>query len=152
MSFKTQSSIFYHFSNSYSIAIVDVLLLIHYPLEKYFKEVYISSVFYSGSGFSDNLVSFGVKNFYGLFWTTMEEVWVSLIKIISTYKTQSSRQKIAVNMSLERSLYSAFSVVVLVECFVHFMLCKCYWILINYYTFRRQVWFCITLCLVSATK
>ena len=44
-SFKTDSSIFYHFTNLYSIVIVEVLFLIHYPLEKHFKEGYNFSVF-----------------------------------------------------------------------------------------------------------
>ena len=37
LSFKTQSSIIYNFTNSYFIAIVKVLFLIHYPLQMHFK-------------------------------------------------------------------------------------------------------------------
>ena len=40
LSFKTQSSIFYQFTNSFFITIVEVLFLINYPLEKHFKKEY----------------------------------------------------------------------------------------------------------------
>ena len=93
LSFKTQSSIFYHFNNSYSIASVKVLFLILYPLEKHFKERYIFSVFYSGSAFSSNLMGFELKHLYSLSQTTMGAFWVSLTRINSTHKTQSSKQK-----------------------------------------------------------
>ena len=63
LSFKTQSSIFYHFTNSYFMAIVKVLFLINYPLEKQFKKGYIFSGFYSRIAFSSNLVGFW-QNFY----------------------------------------------------------------------------------------
>ena len=42
--------------------------------------------------------------FYSLFWTTMGALWVSLIKINSTYKTQTSRQKTVVNISAWNNL------------------------------------------------
>ena len=68
---NTQSSIEFEnstfhlflFNNSYFIAIVEVLFLIHYPLGKYLKEGYIFSAFYSGSAFSSNLAGFKSQNF-----------------------------------------------------------------------------------------
>ena len=39
--FETQSSIFYHFTNSYFIAIVEFRFLIQYQLKKHFKRNYI---------------------------------------------------------------------------------------------------------------
>ena len=54
---KTQSSI------EFQKSILYLFFLLPYPLEKHFKEVYIFSVFYSGSGFSNNLASFEVKFF-----------------------------------------------------------------------------------------
>ena len=50
----------YYFTNSYFIAVVIVLFLIHYPLQKHFKEGYIFSVFLES------------QNFYGLSWATMD--------------------------------------------------------------------------------
>ena len=66
LSSKTQSSIIYHFTNSYFIGIVEVLFLITYPLEKDFKEEYVFSAFYSRSVFSSNLAGFKLQNFYSL--------------------------------------------------------------------------------------
>ena len=63
---KTQSSIFNNFNNSYFVAIVTVLLLIDYPIEKHFKEGYIFSVFSSGSAFFSNLAGFESQKFYRL--------------------------------------------------------------------------------------
>ena len=62
-SFKTQTFIFYYFNNSYPIAIVKVLFLIHYSQEKPFTEGYIFSVFYSESAFSSKPAGFESKNF-----------------------------------------------------------------------------------------
>ena len=93
LSFKTHSSIFYHFTNLYSIAIVEVLFLIHYPLEKHFKEGYNFSVFYSRSVFSSNLAGLESQIFYSLSWVIMGAFGVSLTKINRNYKTQSSNQK-----------------------------------------------------------
>ena len=45
LSFRTQSSILYHFTNLYFISIVRVLFAIHYPLEKHFREGYIFIIF-----------------------------------------------------------------------------------------------------------
>ena len=70
-----------------------VLFLIHYPLEKHFKEGYIFSVFYSRSAFSSNPAGFELQNFYNLSRATMWELSVSLTKISSDHKTQSSKQK-----------------------------------------------------------
>ena len=61
----------FHLNNSYFTAIVEVILLIHYPREKHFKERYIFRSFYSGSGFSSNLSVFKWQNFYSLSWATM---------------------------------------------------------------------------------
>ena len=90
---KTQSSIFYHLDNSYFISIVTVLYLIHYPLEKHFKKGYIFSVFSSGIAFSSNLVGFESQKFYRLSWATMGVLQVSLTKVNSNYKTETSKQK-----------------------------------------------------------
>ena len=93
LSFNFQSSIFYHFNNSYFTAIVKVLFLIHHPLTKHSKARYILYVLYNGSVFSSNLAGFGLKNFYSISWATMRALWVSLTNINSTHKTQSSKEK-----------------------------------------------------------
>ena len=56
----------FHFHNSHFIEIVEVLFLIHYPLEKHLKKGYIFSAFYSASAFSSNLAGFKSQNFYSL--------------------------------------------------------------------------------------
>ena len=72
LSFKTQFSILYHFNNSYFCAIVAVLFLINYPLEKHFKEGYIYSVFYPRSAFSSNEAGFESQHFYSISWRCFE--------------------------------------------------------------------------------
>ena len=130
MSFKTQSSILYHFNNSYSIAIID-RFLIHYPLEKKLQRRIYFQCFLLWKWFYKNLVSLEVTNFYSLFWINIAALWVSLIKINSTYKTQSSRQKIVVNINAWNNLcIEPFLLLFWVVYFVYFMLRKCYWILI----------------------
>ena len=67
-SIEFQNSIFYlfYFNNSHFIAVLKVIFLMRYPLEKHFKEEYISSVHYPGSTFSSNLASLKPLNFYSL--------------------------------------------------------------------------------------
>ena len=97
---KTQSSIefqnsFFHpfnFNNSNFNAIVEVLFLIHYPHRQTLERWYIFSVFYSESTFSSNLPGFKSQSFYSLSRVTMETLWVTLTKINSNHKTQSSMQ------------------------------------------------------------
>ena len=86
LSSKTQSSIIYHFSNSYFIGIVEVLFLITCPLEKDFKEEHVFSAFCSRSVFSSNLAGFKLQNFYSLSWAIVRLLWVSLTKINSNHK------------------------------------------------------------------
>ena len=59
-SIEFQNSIFhlFHFNSPYFTDNFEVLLLIHYLLEKQFKEGYIFSAFYSGSAFCSNLAGF----------------------------------------------------------------------------------------------
>ena len=47
LSFRIQSSIVYRFTNSYLIAIGEILFLINYALERHFKEEYILSIFFT---------------------------------------------------------------------------------------------------------
>ena len=61
----------FHFNNSYFIAIVKVLFVMHYPLEKHFREGYIFSVFYSEYAFSNNLAGLKLQIFYSLLQSTM---------------------------------------------------------------------------------
>ena len=88
--------------------------------------------------------------------------WKSLNKLF-----QSSEKNVVWWVKLSKKswvrYFSVFCVIILVEYFVHFKLCKCYWIQLFFEsnhslaseivcitkTFRRRVCFCITLCLVS---
>ena len=93
LSFQTQSSIFYHFNNPYIFHCnCRALFLIHYQLEKHFKEGYIFSVFYHRGALSSNPAYFKLQNFHNLSWATMGG-GEGETKIHSNHKTQSAKQK-----------------------------------------------------------
>ena len=94
-SVEFQNSIFhsFYFNDSYFITVIEVLFLMHYPLQKHFKKGYIFSVFSLGSVFLSSPSGFKSQNFYSLSWATRESLWVSLTKINRNHKTRSSKQK-----------------------------------------------------------
>ena len=67
---ESQNLIFHLFHFNF-IAIVKVLFVMHYPLEKHFREGYIFSVFYSEYAFSNNLAGLKLQIFYNLLQSTM---------------------------------------------------------------------------------
>ena len=87
-SIEFQNSIFhpFHFNNSYFIAVVKVLFLIYYPLEKHFRKGYIFTVSYSGNLFSSNLAVFKSQNIFHPFMGHHGGT-------LRHHKTQSSNQK-----------------------------------------------------------
>ena len=93
MSFKTQSFFSFLFNKSSFIVIIGVLFLIHYPLEKDFKEGCFFSVLDSESAFSSNLGGFKLQDLYSPFWVTIASLYMSLTKINNNPKTQFSKQK-----------------------------------------------------------